>query len=79
MQSLLEEPGLRGFQVRPAFKEISDDKIVGSSEWTDAAGKRHERYAVITIRDGEIADMQVCGSWRQARRFANRTSLRATA
>jgi hypothetical protein len=27
----------------------------------------------LTIRDGTIADMQVCGTWRQAKRFAKRS------
>ena len=55
------------------FTQIGGDKIVGSSSWPDAEGRRQERYQVLTIRDGKITDMQVCGSWRQAKRFAKRT------
>ena len=73
MQSQIEKRGLRGFEMRPKFAPIGHDKIIGSSEWNDAEGRRHERYQVLTIRDGQIADMQVCGSWRQAKRFAKRT------
>jgi hypothetical protein len=72
LQSQIEKRGLHGFEVRPKFAQIGDDKIIGSSAWTDAEGRRHERHQVLTIRDGRIADMQVCASWRQARRFANR-------
>ena len=73
MQSQIEKRGLHGFEMRPKFAPIGHDKIIGSSEWNDAEGRRHERYQVLTIRDGQIADMQVCGSWRQAKRFAKRT------
>ncbi len=59
--------------MRPKFAQVSDDKIIGSSSWLDPSGQRQERYQVLTIRDGKIADMQVCGSRRQAKRFANRT------
>ena len=52
---------------------MSGDKIFGSTEWKDAEGIRHERYIVLTIRDGQIADMQVCGTRRQAMRFAKRS------
>ena len=73
MQSQIERRGLHGFEMRPKFASVDDDTIIGSSEWNDAQGRRHERYQVLTIRDGQIADMQVCGSWRQAKRFAKRT------
>ena len=73
MQSQIVKRGLQGFEMRPKFTPIGGDTIIGSSEWNDAQGRRHERYQVLTIRDGQIADMQVCGSWRQAKRFAKRT------
>ena len=73
MQTQIEKRGLHGFEIRPKFTQISGDKIVGSSEWKDAEGRRHERYIVLTIRDAQIADMQVCGTRRQAMRFAKRT------
>jgi hypothetical protein len=58
--------------MRAKFAPIGDDKIIGTSTWNDTQGRRHERYQVLTIRDGQIADMQVCGSRRQAKRFARR-------
>jgi len=72
LQSQIDERGLYGFEMGPKFIHIGD-KIVGSSHWQDADGNRTERYQVLTIRDGRIADMQVCGTWRQAKRFAKRT------
>lgn len=73
MQLQIDKRGSHGFEMRPKFEQIGDDTIIGSSQWVDADGERQERYHVLTIRDGKIADMQVCGSWRQAKRFANRT------
>ena len=55
------------------FIELGDDTIIGSAHWIDGDGVRQERYEVLTIRDGKIADMQTCGSRRQALRFARRT------
>jgi hypothetical protein len=72
LQFQIDKHGSHRFQMRPSFTQISDDKIIGSSQWVDPEGRRHERHQVLTIRDGQIADMQVCGSWRQAKRFANR-------
>jgi hypothetical protein len=73
LQSQIEERGLHDFEMRPKFVQIGGDTIIGSSQWTDAEGRRQERYQVLTIRDGQIADMQVCGSRREAKRFAKRT------
>ena len=70
MQTQIEKHGLHNFEMRPKLTEIGDDKIIGWSQWLDSEGRRHERFHVLTIRDGKIADMQVCGSWRQAKRFA---------
>ena len=72
MQSQIDERGLHGFEIDPKLVHIGD-KIVGSSRWQDAHGNRTARYHVLTIRDGKIADMQVCGTWRQAKRFAKRS------
>jgi hypothetical protein len=36
-----------------------------------ADGIRHERYQVLTLRDGKIIDMQGCASRRAAERFAH--------
>jgi len=73
LQSQIEKRGVHNFEMRPKFVQIGADKIIGSSEWTDAEGRRQERYQVLTIRDGQIGDMQVCGSRREAKRFAKRT------
>jgi len=49
------------------------DKIIGSTTWLAADGKRRERYQVLTLRDGRIVDLQGCSSRRQAERFARRS------
>jgi hypothetical protein len=72
LQFQIEKRGFHGFEMGTRFTQIGGDKIIGSSRWVDA-DRRQERYHVLTVRDGLIADMQVCGSWRQAKRFANRT------
>lgn len=59
----------RGTVVQPEFTEVSDDRIIGSVAWGD---EPPERYVVLTIRDGKIADMQGCRSMREAERFARR-------
>ena len=71
MDFQIQKHGPGRFLFEPAFTEVGD-KLVARTAWTDPQGTRHERHAVLTIRDGKIANMQVCGSWRQARRFANR-------
>ena len=72
MQHQIDKLGPHGFEMPPKFSQVSDDKIIGSSSWVDPDGQRQERYQVLTISNGKIADMQVCGSWRQAKRFAKR-------
>jgi hypothetical protein len=72
LQRQIEKLGARGFDIRPQFAEVGDDKVIGSSSWRNPDGSREERYMVLTIRDGKIADMQACASRRQARRFARR-------
>ena len=66
---------MHGFEVGTKITQIGADTIVGSSQWFDDAGTRHERHHVLTIRNGQIADMQVCGSWREAKRFAKRRAF----
>jgi hypothetical protein len=68
----IADRGLHGLEMELRFTEVGDDTLVGSAAWVDRDGVRQERYHVLTIRDGRIADMQVCGSWRQAKRFARR-------
>ena len=72
MESQLENRGLHRFEMRPAFAQVGEDQLIGSTQWVDADGVRESRSVVLTIRDGKIADMQVCGSMREARRFARR-------
>jgi hypothetical protein len=72
LQLQLDKLRPHGFEMRPKFAQVGDDTIIGSSSWLDEHGDRQERYQVLTIRDGKIADMQVCGSYRQAKRFAAR-------
>ena len=59
-------------EVRPEFTQVGDDRIIGSTEWMGADGSRHERYQVLSLRDGQIVGMQGCNSRRQAERFARR-------
>jgi hypothetical protein len=42
--------------------------------WQDDDGRRHERFQVLTLRDGKIADLQGCKSRREAERFARSRS-----
>ena len=58
--------------VLPEFTVVGD-KIIGSTAWTEADGRRVERFQVLTIRDGKIIDMQGCKSRRAAERFARKT------
>jgi hypothetical protein len=60
----------RAPRVQPEFTRVGDDKIIGSTVWRDDDGERIERYQVLTIRDGRIADLQGFSSRRQAERFA---------
>ena len=59
-------------EVRPAFMQVGDDKIIGSTEWMGTDGRRKVRYQVLTFRDDKIVDMQGCRSLREAKRFAAR-------
>jgi hypothetical protein len=74
LQSHIERQGVRQFEMQPSFTQVGDDQIIGSTQWVNANGAHENRYHVLTIRDGMIADMQVCASRRQARRFARRVS-----
>ena len=48
------------------------DKIIGSTIWRDDDGEDVERYQVLTLRDGKIADMQGCRTRSEAERIARR-------
>jgi len=71
LEQLIRERGEAPL-IEPEFSQIGDDTIIGSTTWLAADGRRHERYQVLTIRDGKIADVQGCTSRRQAERFARR-------
>ena len=72
MQSQIEQLGVGRFGAGPKFTRVADDRLIVPVEWHDAEGRRDRRYQVLTIRDDRIADMQTCGTWRQAKRFARR-------
>jgi hypothetical protein len=74
LQHQIDKLGAQGFEMRPTFAQVTDHQIIGTASWLDPHGRRQERYQVLTIRDGKIADMQVCGSWRRAKRFASRAA-----
>jgi hypothetical protein len=62
----------RPLRVQPEYVEVGDDRVIGSTAWTDESGARQERYQVLTFRDGKIVDIQGCSSRREAERFAAR-------
>lgn len=62
--------GGRRVEVQPEFTQVGNDKIIGSTTWMGAGGRRQERFQVLTLRDGKIVDMQGCASRRAAERFA---------
>jgi hypothetical protein len=68
----IQKQGERRVEVQPKFERIDDETIIGSTQWAGADGRRHERYQVITLRDGKIAHMQGCETRRAAERFARR-------
>jgi hypothetical protein len=61
----------RPIEIQPEFFQLGD-RIVGSTRWLGADGRRQERFQVFTIRDGRIVDIQGCASRRQAERLARR-------
>lgn len=73
MSFQIEKRGDRPPEVQPEFTRVGDDVIIGSSHWLEADGSRHERYQVLTLRDGKIVDLQGCSTLRQAERFARRS------
>jgi hypothetical protein len=68
----IRKQGERRTEVQPEFTQIGNDRIIGSTQWVDAHGRRQERYQVLTLRDGKIIDMQGCSTRRAAERFALR-------
>lgn len=70
MQFQIQKRGPNRVQAQPEFELVGDDKIISSTSWLGTDGRRQERFQVITLRDGEIADMQGFASRRKAVRFA---------
>ena len=66
----IKKRGGRRIDVQPQFTEVGEDKIIGSTQWMGADGRRQERYQVLTLRDGKIVDLQGCTSRREAEHFA---------
>jgi hypothetical protein len=59
-------------ELLPEFTRVSDNTVIGRTEWIDIDGIWDERYEVLTFRGGKIIDMQGCASRREAERFARR-------
>lgn len=72
MRFQIQKRGQRRVEVQPEFEQVGDDKIISSTSLLGADGRRQERFQVITLRDGKIADMQGFASRRAAERFAHR-------
>ena len=71
MRFQIRKRGEHRIEVQPEFTQLGD-KIIGSTQWLSADGRRHERFQVLTLRDGKIVDMQGCASRREAERFVRR-------
>ena len=70
MQFQIQKSAQHRVEVEPKFERVGDDKIISSTSWLGSGGRRQERFQVITLRDGKIADMQGFASHRKAERFA---------
>jgi len=57
-------------RVRPEFRQVATDTILGSTEWMGTDGRRQVRYQVLTVRGGKIVDIQGCRTRREAERLA---------
>lgn len=66
----IRKRGEHRVEVQPEFTQVGDNVIIGSTAWLRADGRRRERFQVITLRDGKIADLQGCRSRREAVRVA---------
>ena len=74
MRFQIQKRGGRRLEVQPEFVQVGDDTIIGSTQWLGADGRRQQRFQVITLHEGKIADMQGCSSRREAERYARRHS-----
>ena len=73
MQIQIKKRGERRVEVQPEFTQVGDNKIIGSTTWLGADGRRQQRFQVLTLRDGKIIDMQGCATRWAAERFARRS------
>jgi hypothetical protein len=62
------------FSGPPEFSRAGENVIVGSARWLAPDGRVHERFQVLSIRGGEIVDIQGCATRREADRVARRRS-----
>ena len=74
MKNWIEQAGPDRFKIDPSLERAGDHKLIGSMRRAGVDDISDSRYYVLTIRDDKIADMQVCGSRRQALRFARRSA-----
>jgi hypothetical protein len=58
-------------EVTSEFRQVGADTIIGSASWI-GDGRRRERFQVITLRDGKIADIQGCKTMREVERYVRR-------
>lgn len=79
MSFQIDRRGERRADVQPEFTLVGENVVVGSTQWVDEGGSRHERFQVLTLRAGKIVDIQGCATRRQAERFANRRRAVAAA
>lgn len=68
----IRKRGERRAEVQPEYTRVGDNVIIGSAAWLGTDGRRQERFQVLTLRDGKIADMEGCRSRREADRVAQR-------
>jgi len=73
----IEKRGQRKLEVRPEFDQVGENVVIGSTPWMNAEGRLQERFQVITLRDGMIADLQGCATRREAQRQAKRRARTA--
>lgn len=74
----LRRNGPGRIEFEPQFAQVGENVVVGSARWLGDDGSRHERFQVLTLRDGKIVDLQDCATRRDADRFARaQTSARA--
>jgi len=73
----IQKRGRQKVEVQPEFEQVGANVVIGSTHWMDVEGRRQERFQVITLRDGMIADLQGCASRREAERRAKRRARTA--